>query len=195
MPTRPEQITDAAIDILGTRGSRQLTHRAVDAAAALPPGSTSNYYRTRDALICAVVERLAAREQAGWEAVARAAAPQTAGELTAALAAFVHAATGPLRAITLARFAIFGEAAVRPELQPPLAATAARIRAWSAQWLRAVGSAHPDRDAQLILDQLDGLMLHQLAYADSAFHPEENLAALIEALLARRDPPAAPGAT
>jgi DNA-binding transcriptional regulator YbjK len=191
VPSRPEQILDAAIDILGTRGSRHLTHRAVDAAAALPTGSTSNYFRSRDALIGAIVDRLSARERAGWEAVADAVDPRTPAELTAALAAFVHAATGPHRAVTLARFAAFGEAALRPDLQPRLAATAAQIRTWGARWLRVIGSADPDRDAQLLLDQLDGLMLHQLAFADPAFDPGVPLGTLIRALVTDRDPPAA----
>lgn len=185
VPTRAEQIADAAIDILGTRGVRHLTHRAVDAAANLPAGSTSNYFRTRDALIGAVVDRLAVREREGWEAVVHAVSPRTPDELAAALATFVHAATGPYRALTLARLAIFGEAALRPELQPQLAATAVQIRRWGAQWLRGVGSADPDGDAQLVLDQLDGLMLHQLAFADPDFDPGARLAVLIRALVTR----------
>ncbi|MGI5996265.1 MAG: TetR family transcriptional regulator, partial [Saccharomonospora viridis] len=33
MTTRRDQVLDAAIRVLGTRGMRQLTHRAVDAEA------------------------------------------------------------------------------------------------------------------------------------------------------------------
>src|SRR3712207_7150421 len=38
---------------------RGLTHRAVDTEADMPQGTTSAYYRTRSALIVAVVQRLA----------------------------------------------------------------------------------------------------------------------------------------
>ena len=44
---RKTLIADAAIALLGTQGARGLTHRAVDAQAGLPAGSTSFYCRTR----------------------------------------------------------------------------------------------------------------------------------------------------
>jgi DNA-binding transcriptional regulator YbjK len=70
MATRREHLLDAAITVLGERGIHALTHRAVDAQAPLPPGSTSKPLRTRDALLEAVVERFAAREWALWEELA-----------------------------------------------------------------------------------------------------------------------------
>ena len=42
MADRRTAILDAALELVGTLGMRGLTHRAVDAAAGLPPGSTSN---------------------------------------------------------------------------------------------------------------------------------------------------------
>ena len=54
---------DAAITVLGGRGVRGLTHRAVDAAAGAPAGTTSNHFRTRDALLDGVVDRFAERER------------------------------------------------------------------------------------------------------------------------------------
>jgi hypothetical protein len=42
---------DAAIELLGTEGLRALTHVRVDLRAGLPKGSTSNYFRTRAALL------------------------------------------------------------------------------------------------------------------------------------------------
>ncbi|HEY0694282.1 MAG TPA: TetR family transcriptional regulator, partial [Kribbella sp.] len=55
---RRAAIADAAIRLVATRGLRGLTHRAVDAEAGLPPGSTSYYLRTRDALLTACVNRM-----------------------------------------------------------------------------------------------------------------------------------------
>ncbi|HEX5919668.1 MAG TPA: TetR family transcriptional regulator, partial [Nocardioides sp.] len=46
MPDRRTVLLDAALELVGTQGMRGLTHRAVDAAAGLPAGSTSNYFRT-----------------------------------------------------------------------------------------------------------------------------------------------------
>ena len=55
MSGKRERVLDAAIEVLGTRGLRGLTHRAVDEVAGIPQGSTSNYFRTRESLLEAVV--------------------------------------------------------------------------------------------------------------------------------------------
>ena len=57
--TRRSDLADAAIETLASAGMRGLTHRAVDRAAGLPEGSASYYFRTRQAMLLAVVERLA----------------------------------------------------------------------------------------------------------------------------------------
>lgn len=61
---RRREILSAAMTVLAQLGNRGLTHRAVDRQAGLPEGSSSAYFRTRDALIGAlgdfVADRLAA---------------------------------------------------------------------------------------------------------------------------------------
>jgi DNA-binding transcriptional regulator YbjK len=187
VPSRQEQVLDAAIAVLGRQGVRHLTHRAVDAAASVPAGSTSNYFRTRDALLEAVVERFADCERQAWEEIAAAApttaAPMTAAQFAAALAAFARHATSVGRVRTLARYSLFVEAALRPNLQRRLAATSADISAWGTHWLRMIGSTDPERDCRIVLNQLDGLMLHELAFSDPDFDPLPELIALIQALV------------
>ncbi len=56
---RTRQVGDAAIAVLAEHGARGLTHRAVDQAAGLPPGTTSNYARTRAALLTLALARIA----------------------------------------------------------------------------------------------------------------------------------------
>lgn len=56
-PERRDQLADAAIGVLAQVGARGLTHRAVDAAAGVPAGTTSRYFRTREALLRGVVDR------------------------------------------------------------------------------------------------------------------------------------------
>jgi DNA-binding transcriptional regulator YbjK len=180
---REEQILDAAISVLGQRGVRQLTHRAVDAAAGVPAGSTSNYFRTRDALIDATVERFLARERATWDQIATTVNPTSPDQLAAALAWFVMEATGAQQALTVARFALLIEAALHPRLQPRVRRAGEAVRTLAAQWLRAVGSAQPVRDARIILDHADGLMLHQLAFPEPIFDPTDELAVLVTAVL------------
>lgn len=55
---RRTQLADAGLAVLAEAGARGLTHRAVDTAAGLPAGTASNYFRTRDALLGALGERI-----------------------------------------------------------------------------------------------------------------------------------------
>lgn len=52
---------DAAIDLIASDGIRALTHRAVDARTGFPVGTASSYFRSRDALLREVFERVADR--------------------------------------------------------------------------------------------------------------------------------------
>lgn len=58
---RRDRLADAAIAVLSDQGSRGLTHRAVDIVAEVPPGTTSRYFRTREALLAGAVERTTGR--------------------------------------------------------------------------------------------------------------------------------------
>lgn len=186
MPTRREDLLDAAITVLGERGIHALTHRAVDAAAGLPAGSTSNHFRTRDALLNAVVERFSARERANWEDIASRMCPTTPRELAQVLTVFVHEATGPHRTLTLARYAILIEAGIRPSLRAQLLTTGAGVNVWFLAWLRLSGSTDPERDAPIIMNYGTGLILHQLAMPDPAFDPSEQVTALVTTVIRPR---------
>jgi DNA-binding transcriptional regulator YbjK len=180
---RREELLDAAISVLGEGGIHALTHRAVDAAAGLPAGSTSNHFRSRDALLDAVVERFAARERANWEDIAAKVCPTTPRELAHAHADFAHEATGPHRTLTLARYAILVEAGIHPSLRARLTLTGTRVNAWFTNWLRIAGSTDPERDAPLIMNHWTGLVLHQLSIPDPAFDPSGQLMALVTSVV------------
>jgi DNA-binding transcriptional regulator YbjK len=180
---RREVLLDTAIKLVGTRGAHGLTHRAVDAAAGLPAGSTSNHFRTRAALLDGVVERFAARERANWAELALRMAPRTPRELARTLADFAVEATGPHRALTMARYAILVEAGTQPSLRARLAATGARVNAWAVNWFRVAGSPDPERHAPVIMNHWTGIVLHQLAMPDPAFDPYPQIEALVTALI------------
>ncbi|CAM3881189.1 TetR/AcrR family transcriptional regulator [Kibdelosporangium persicum] len=55
---RRDALADAAIAIVAREGSHRLSHRSVDDEAAVPKGTTSNYFRSRDALLDAAVKRI-----------------------------------------------------------------------------------------------------------------------------------------
>jgi DNA-binding transcriptional regulator YbjK len=189
---RRQLLLDAALTVLGESGARGFTHRAVDAAAGVPSGTTSNHFATRNALVEAVVERFVELELAAWEHIAAAVDVRTVPQFAAALAAFARDAVGPKRTLTIARFGILVEAARQPALQNRLTAAAARIRDAGAVWLRSLGAAHPSRDTQIILDQLDGMILHQIAFPGAVFDPAPALELLIAAIV--RDEPGSSGA-
>ena len=58
MPDRRTQLLDAALAVVADKGMKGLTHRAVDAAAEVAEGTTSNYFRSRAALVEAALDRL-----------------------------------------------------------------------------------------------------------------------------------------
>ena len=61
---RKQTLTDAAFGIVGETGLRALTHRATDVAADLPAGTCSYHYPTRQALLAAVLHRIAELDRA-----------------------------------------------------------------------------------------------------------------------------------
>src|SRR5690625_7552274 len=90
MTSLRDRALDAAIELAGTKGLKALTHRRVDERAQLPPGSTSNYFRTRDALFSAVAEAILEREVAGMGATF---APRSVEDLVDALVALLDRTT------------------------------------------------------------------------------------------------------
>ncbi|MEU6388617.1 TetR family transcriptional regulator [Streptomyces sp. NPDC046939] len=50
-PERRAALVDAAVEVLAAEGARGLTFRAVDTAAGVPTGTSSNYFANRDDLL------------------------------------------------------------------------------------------------------------------------------------------------
>ncbi len=70
----------AAVGVLAASGLRGLTHRAVDAAAGLPEGTCSAYFRTRTALLVALAEHVGGQLSRDVDAMAAGLPPARAGE-------------------------------------------------------------------------------------------------------------------
>lgn len=181
MATKREQVLDAAIEVLGTGGSRALTHRAVDQAADLPPGSASNYFRTREALLCGIAERLEQRDHTDWEALNRTLGPATVEHLIDGLAMFVTHATTTDRLRTQARLALFGESQAMPALQESVQRGHRRLRAWAVEMAASVGLTAADTG--ILVDYVDGAVIHRLTGAETGKHPRRSLDRLTRALL------------
>ncbi|GAA4214653.1 TetR/AcrR family transcriptional regulator [Actinocatenispora rupis] len=179
MSDRRTRVLDAAITVLGTAGLRQLTHRAADAAADLPAGSTSNLFRTRDALLTGVLDRLLERETAVWSRLADPAPPRTAEEFVRAIAVLLADLTGPHRELTLARHAAFHEAAFRPHLQRRIARAQDELTSYGTVLLAPLGLPDPAAAIPGLMALIDGLLLRQLANPDPDFDPTPALAAYL----------------
>ena len=180
--------------MLGERGVRAVTHRAVDAEAGVGAGSTANYFPTREALFEAIVERFSQRERANFDDIASTVCPTSPAELGRALAAFARDCAGPNRTLALARYALLVESANNPGLREQMAAAGGRVSTWFANWLRLIGSTDPGRDTHVVGNYITGLILHQLAIPDPQFDPTEKIISLLESLTGPH-PPQAPDGT
>ena len=120
MPTNPErrtQILDAAIDILCDDGVGGLTHRQVDSRAGMPAGTTSNYFRTRQALLEATAARTVELHWQRVEILQSAIGPLSRDALKALMIRMLEP-DEQFRRWTLARFELFMESTRREELRP-----------------------------------------------------------------------------
>ena len=183
-------LLDAAIEVLGERGIRALTHRAVDAEAGVAAGSTANYFPTRESLLEAIVERVSAMERDRFDEMAAEVCPATPAELGRAVAGWVREATGGRRVLTLSRYAILVEAGHNAEIRRQLAQTGSRVNAWFANWLTLIGSVDTGHDVHVLGNYITGLMLHQLAMPDPGFHPADKITALLESVVQPAGAPA-----
>jgi DNA-binding transcriptional regulator YbjK len=181
---RDQRILDAAIEVLGARGARHLTHRAVDAAAGLPLGSTSNRYRTRAALMVGVLQRMLQREGEKWSAMAIDLRSSTIDAFAHAVGQLLQELATEERTLSLARRAVFIEAAREPALADELRRAQDDVMSWLSPALVELGSADPQHHARYLMALMDGLVGHQLANPQPDFNPASALAALLRGLIA-----------
>ncbi|WP_106849878.1 TetR/AcrR family transcriptional regulator [Blastococcus sp. Marseille-P5729] len=168
---RREELTDAALEVVAATGLKGLSHRAVDTAAGAPPGSTSNYYRTRQALVDGVVERIEQFDLEVWAGFGP--PPGSLGEFTRWLARFAVAMTGEHARISRVRLALF--------LDDPQRFSPGHHRFLDAVAGALDGFGVPDARtrATAVLDYLDGVVLHVTTVRPS---PRPRAAAVAQAL-------------
>ncbi|WP_069385780.1 TetR/AcrR family transcriptional regulator [Cellulosimicrobium cellulans] len=159
--TTRERALEAAVELLGAEGVRALTHARVDERAGLPPGSTSNWFRTRRALLAGVVDGIAESERADFDP---AGAPAITGpdDLIESLCAVIGLQTGPFATRTRARYALFLELAGDAELGGPLRHQRREFERWTERIVTDVGIPDPVPATRAIMALADGLLLHRL---------------------------------
>ena len=161
MATTRERALDAAAQLLGEQGIRALTHARVDERAGLPKGSTSNWFRTRDALVAGVATWIAESERADF---AEGGGPEitTPDQLIDALSGFITAQTTALAGRTRARYTLFLEGMNDPQLLAPLLEQRAVYVEWTTALLASIGAAQPAEAARTLMAAGEGLVFHRL---------------------------------
>ncbi|MFG3259742.1 TetR/AcrR family transcriptional regulator [Streptomyces sp. NPDC048172] len=183
MAGRREQVLDAAVEIVGTGGLRRLTYQAVDTAAGVPNGTTSNHFRSRDLLVAGVVDHLEALDTRDWEHFAALPSPGGPEALAETLTSLVHHALGPARHRTAARYTLVLEALARPAIRGPLSRAQASLITLMSPWLEALGSPTPVAHCRTLFDYLDGVIFHQVTLPTEDFDPSPGIRTVLAATL------------
>lgn len=183
MPGREAQLLDAAIDVLGTSGLRHLTHRGVDTAAGLPMGSTSNRFRTREALLIGVLRRILERETAIWTRLAIDIRTPTIEAFATVIGRLLEELSSSGQLLSQARRTVFVEAANQPAVRREITRAKQQLTSWMAPLLAELGSSDPSTHVHHLLALMDGLVGNQLASPLAAFDPTTAVAALLRGLI------------
>jgi DNA-binding transcriptional regulator YbjK len=183
MPANPErrnQILDAAIDILCDDGVGGLTHRQVDGRAGVPAGTTSNYFRNRQALLEATAARTVDLHWQRVEMLQSSIGPISRDTLKALMIRMLDP-DDQFRRWTLARFELFMESTRREELRPLMAELqAAAVKSATLLFEAAGFTPTPER-----IDELSRV-LNGYVFSNLTVVPEpgsQDAAGLVERLL------------
>ncbi|KQY33765.1 transcriptional regulator [Nocardia sp. Root136] len=162
---RRVRIVAGAIELIATQGIRALTHRAVDTRLALPPGSTSYYFRTRQALIEAVADGITARSRSDFLAAQREFANRQSldpAQVARDIATWLEQLLTHRRNELIARHALIIEVLSDPELHASLAGSLFSLDRATALF-DALGAVDPRASAHDFLALLEGLVFDRFA--------------------------------
>lgn len=182
-PERRARLLDAAIEVLGDAGVGGLTHRAVDDRSGEPSGTTSNYFRTRSALLEATAQRIVDLQ---WQYVGTLQAGLgrlTRDTLATMMTTMVTELGGANGRRQLARYELFNEGVRRPELRPLIAEMQSGALRFARIILEAAGLEPSGEQVGELARLLNGLAYSNLTF--TADQPgREDPAGLIERMLA-----------
>lgn len=162
---------DAALRVLARQGARGLTHRAVDREAGLAEGSTSNHFRTRDALLEATLAHHLALDLEPAAALDVAPALSNAEATALFVAAVAHLQRS--RDLLVARYELSLESTRRPALAAELSASRARFVALAERVLIATGCDQPGRHGRQLVACIDGLAFDGVLDGPAALNTDE----------------------
>ncbi|SCG48924.1 TetR/AcrR family transcriptional regulator [Micromonospora coxensis] len=182
---RRAALADAGLRVLAATGARGLTHRAVDAEAGVPVGTASNYFRSRDALLGALGERIMERFAPDEHRLAELAAREPSLELVTDYVRYIVERTTAQPELTRALIELRLEAVRRPGLARVLGETLRRGYRDDVAFHVAAGLPGGAFEVALLRYAVDGLLLDLLGTSiDAGFDPDEVVSALVSRLLA-----------
>lgn len=155
---RRDQLTDAAIEIVAGEGLHGLSHRAVDEHAKVPSGTTSNYFRSRDALVAATIQRIV---DLHFALIADLRAKRQ-GSVTDVLGDVVDSALTTFPERYLALFELALESRRKPELRSVLDRIADEAMKLTHEAHRAEGREPSQRDIELLNAFYNGVLFTSL---------------------------------
>ncbi|MEV4810828.1 TetR/AcrR family transcriptional regulator [Micromonospora avicenniae] len=199
---RRAALADAGLRVLAATGARGLTHRAVDAEAEVPVGTASNYFRSRDALLGALGERIMERFAPDEEVLAALGAREPSLELFTDYVRYIVERTTRQPELTRALFELRLEAVRRPDLARILGGTLRRGYRDDVAFHVASGLPGGAFEVALLHYAMDGLLLDLLTTSiDAGFDADEVVSAFVSRLVAgvshpsgRADPGRTPAA-
>ena len=167
---RREQLLEAALRVIAEQGMRGLTHRAVEAEAGVPHGSTTYYFGTRHDLMTALTTYIAERSlreirplaQQMTLRLADRSKPVDIPEIARGLLSWIDN-YGPLE---LVRYELQVSGARDPLMKQNMTETCDIFRQLCEPIVIACGSKSPEIDSKILQAAIDGWMFSRLTQTE-----------------------------
>ena len=183
-PERRTLLADAGLRVLADAGARGLTHRAVDAEAGVPTGTTSNYFPSRAALLAGLAERIFDRIAPDPAVLADLGRREPSLALMTDYLRDIVTRTTREPGLTRALFELRLEAARRPELRSALGGVLRQGYADDVAHHAAAGLPGGAYEVALLHYAVDGLLLDLLTTSiDAGFDTDQVVSDLVSRLV------------
>lgn len=174
-------ILEATLRLIGAEGPGAVTHRRVAAEAGLPLAATTYWFKGKDELLVEAYRLAAERDVARVRELAAACSELALDEVGATLATLAAGELRDHRSTLMASYALWLEAARRPQLREIERDWTESYNALIAEVLERAGVEDPAGAAQILVAALDGLMLAELSRDEPG--GEAGLAPLLQRLV------------
>lgn len=168
---RRTAILEATARILGRDGLTAVTHRAVAREAGVPLAATTYYFSSKEELVTEALSLFVDEEIARIGARAaelgdRLASPS---EAAAAMAEVLLPDADAARGL-LAKYEVYLEAARQPALRAAAERWQDAFEGLALVAMESIGAPEPERRAPLLVEAVDGILMHQLSGGIDATH-------------------------